>query len=63
MPEGHQELCYVLRMWSDGEQQWRYSLEPLRGGGRQGFAHMEDLLMALERAKEEACATQPESQP
>jgi hypothetical protein len=50
-------------MWSDGEQQWRYSLEPLRGGGRQGFAHMEDLLMALERAKEEACATQPESQP
>lgn len=63
MLEGHQEQCYVLRMWSDGEKQWRYSLEPLRGGARRGFARLEDLVAALERAKEEACATQSESRP
>ncbi|GIW33547.1 hypothetical protein [Meiothermus sp.] len=63
MPEGHQEQCYVLRMWSDGEQQWRFSLEPLRGGARYNFARLEDLVAALERAKEEACATQLKSQP
>ncbi|MCS7069761.1 MAG: hypothetical protein RMK51_12225 [Meiothermus sp.] len=63
MREGHREASFVLRIWSDGERVWRYSLEPLRGGEKRSFARLEELLAAIEREKEEACATESASQP
>jgi len=63
MQEGHQEQSFVFRMWSDGEGQWRFSLEPLRGGIRRYFASWLDLTAYLEQQREETCPSEPVSQP
>jgi hypothetical protein len=44
--------AYLLRCWRDGRA-WRFSLEPIGEGKRQGFEQIDDLLKAIEMAMNE----------
>jgi hypothetical protein len=44
--------AYLLRCWRDGRV-WRFSLEPIGQGKRQGFEQIDDLLRAVEMALNE----------
>jgi hypothetical protein len=44
--------AYLVRCWQDGRA-WRFSLEPIGEGRRQGFEQIDDLLRAVEVALNE----------
>jgi hypothetical protein len=49
--------AYLLRCWQDGRA-WRFSLEPIGEGQRQGFEQIDDLLRAVEMALNEFIGTE-----
>lgn len=46
-PAGRGYQAYLLRCWQEGDE-WRYSLEVIGHGRRQGFVALPGLLAALE---------------
>jgi len=38
--------AYILRIWKESKQ-WRFSLEPIGSGRRQGFAHIDQIVEFL----------------
>ena len=65
-PDPPRYRSYVLTLWQEGRQGWRCSLTDPHTGQRCGFASLDALLSALERAIDDsgnACPIQEDRVP